>query len=433
MIEVQNLTKRYRDLVAVNNISFTVKKGDILGFLGPNGAGKTTTMRMLTGFLSPTSGAILINGESVFETPLRVKKQIGYLPEVPPLYMDMTVRDYLKHVAALKGIPHRNLTKEVNRASGFCQLERVEPRLIRHLSKGFKQRVGLAQSLLGSPAMLILDEPTSGLDPAQIREVRSLIRELAQEHTVILSTHILPEVKMICNRAIIINEGKMLANDTVANLGRGDDTLTRLHIQLAKPNEKADKLLSSLKQVSSVNALVEHYDFEVVLKDKSEKAQASFLKSLLNDHNLEISEYQNVTPTLEDVFLEIISGKSVDMSAPSAEKANEKEAPAKEDKKQDAPKASAKKEAKEESKPAKTEEKKEEPAEEEAPAKASEEKAEAKEEAKTEEKAEEPATEKVKAEAKPAEAPKKVKKAEDKQGQGGKKGKSKKKRKKKKK
>jgi ABC-2 type transport system ATP-binding protein len=218
MIEVQNLTKRYRDRVAVDRLNFTVAEGEILGFLGPNGAGKSTTMKILTGFLPPSEGVATVAGFDVFEQPLEVKRRIGYLPETPPLYPEMTVAGYLKFVASLKGVPGRGVKAEVERVAGLTGLTDVLGRVIQNLSKGYKQRVGLAQALLGSPPVLILDEPTEGLDPTQRAEVRSLIKGLAGKHTVILSTHILPEVTMTCEKVLIINQGKIVAYDEIRKL-----------------------------------------------------------------------------------------------------------------------------------------------------------------------------------------------------------------------
>jgi len=218
MIEVQHLTKRYRDRVAVEDLTFRVEEGEILGFLGPNGAGKSTTMKILTGFLPPSAGLARVAGFDVFEQPLEVKRRIGYLPETPPLYPEMTVRGYLKFVGALKRLPGRVLKDEVDRVAALTGVAHVMDRVIQNLSKGYKQRVGIAQALLGSPPVLILDEPTEGLDPAQRAEVRALIKGLAGKHTVILSTHILPEVTMTCEKVLIINQGKIVAYDEIRNL-----------------------------------------------------------------------------------------------------------------------------------------------------------------------------------------------------------------------
>jgi ABC-2 type transport system ATP-binding protein len=218
MIEVQNLTKRYRDRSAIEGLTFSVNEGEILGFLGPNGAGKSTTMKILTGFLPPSEGTAKVAGFDVFEQPLEVKRRIGYLPETPPLYPEMTVRGYLKFVAELKKVPGHGIKAEVNRVASLTGLTDILERVIQNLSKGYKQRVGIAQALLGSPPVLILDEPTEGLDPSQRADMRSLIKQLASKHTVILSTHILPEVTMTCEKVLIIHQGKMVAYDEIRKL-----------------------------------------------------------------------------------------------------------------------------------------------------------------------------------------------------------------------
>jgi ABC-2 type transport system ATP-binding protein len=220
MIEVKNLTKRYRDRVAVDALSFSLDQGQVLGFLGPNGAGKSTTMKMLTGFLPPSEGSATVAGFDVFEHPMEVRRRIGYLPETPPLYPEMTVRGYLKFVGTLKGVPRKLLGAEVERVAQAVGVLPELPRVIQNLSKGYRQRVGIAQALLGSPPVLILDEPTEGLDPRQRTEVRALVRSLGQQHTVILSTHLLHEVAATCDRVLIIDQGKMRAFDTLDALSR---------------------------------------------------------------------------------------------------------------------------------------------------------------------------------------------------------------------
>jgi ABC-2 type transport system ATP-binding protein len=220
MIEVQGLTKRYRERVAVENLTFSVDQGEVLGFLGPNGAGKSTAMKMLTGYLPPSSGMAKVDGFDVFEDPLEVKRRIGYLPETPPLYPEMTVRGYLKFVGTLRGVPRKGLITELERVSSQTGLTGVMDRVIHNLSKGYRQRVGIAQALLNSPKVLILDEPTEGLDPTQRAEVRTLIKSLAGRHTVILSTHILSEVTATCGKVLIINQGKIVAFDELHKLAK---------------------------------------------------------------------------------------------------------------------------------------------------------------------------------------------------------------------
>jgi ABC-2 type transport system ATP-binding protein len=234
MIEVSNLVKRYHQLVAVDGISFKVERGEVLGFLGPNGAGKTTTMRILTGALPATAGKVSVAGFDVFEKPLEVKRKIGYLPEFPPLYEELLVDAYLRFVGRLKGITRRDLAGAVDAVKATCGLREVGSRRIGNLSKGYKQRTGLAQALLGNPEVLILDEPTIGLDPNQIVEIRDLIRELAEQHTVVLSTHILPEVVQICNRAVIVHRGRIVADDTLDQLTSEERSLEQTFHQLTQ-------------------------------------------------------------------------------------------------------------------------------------------------------------------------------------------------------
>ncbi len=234
MIEVSNLTKRYHDLLAVDGISFKVDKGEAMGFLGPNGAGKTTTMRILTGALPATSGKVEVAGYEVFEDPMEVKRRVGYMPEVPPLYDELTTTAFLRFVARLKGVARTRLAGEVDRVVTTCGLAEGYRRLIGNPSKGYRQRVGLAQALLGEPEVLILDEPTIGLDPNQIVEIRALIRTLAESHTVILSTHILPEVVQVCRRVVIIHRGRLVADDTIDHLTSEDASLEQIFHELTQ-------------------------------------------------------------------------------------------------------------------------------------------------------------------------------------------------------
>ena len=218
MIEVRNLTKRFGDLVAIRDISFTAGDGEVLGFLGPNGAGKTTTMRIITGFMPATTGTVKVAGYDIFDDSYEVRKRIGYLPENPPLYNDMTVVSYLRFVAKIRGIAKAQVSDSMDRVLRTCGLTEVTERVVGHLSKGYRQRVGLAQALIHNPTVLVLDEPTIGLDPRQIIEIRTLIRELAGKRTVILSTHILPEVQQLCQKVVIINRGHIVIEDTLPNL-----------------------------------------------------------------------------------------------------------------------------------------------------------------------------------------------------------------------
>jgi ABC-2 type transport system ATP-binding protein len=260
MIEVENLYKRYGSTVAVDKITFNVQQGEILGFLGPNAAGKTTTLRMLTCFVPPTGGTAKIEGYDIFHDSLEVRKKIGYLPEHVPLYMDMRVRDYLEFVARVKGIGPRERKEALKTVIGQCGLSSVEGKIINTMSKGFRQRAGLAQALIGNPEVLLLDEPTTGLDPRQITEIRDLIKELGLGHTVILSTHILPEVSMICDRIIIINKGQLVAADSVENLTKA---LTKS--QMTQINVKGDpgRIKECLKDVEGVLAVEQKHEMDL--------------------------------------------------------------------------------------------------------------------------------------------------------------------------
>lgn len=254
MIEVKNLVKRYGSHCAVNNISFQAEEGEILGFLGPNGAGKSTTMNILTGYLSATDGTVRINGHDILEEPNDAKANIGYLPEMPPLYPDMTVREYLDFIYDLKkcALPR---VKHITEICRVMKIEDVYGRLIKNLSKGYKQRVGMAQALIGNPPVLILDEPTVGLDPNQIIEIRSLIKSLGKHHTVILSSHILTEIEAVCDRIIILNEGKIVADDTAENLSAKFSKERRLEARIAAPAQEASSLVAGITGVDKVTVL----------------------------------------------------------------------------------------------------------------------------------------------------------------------------------
>src|SRR5438552_4418549 len=249
LITVENLTKRYAAKTAVEGMSFQVEKGEILGFLGPNGAGKTTTMRIITGYMPATDGSVRVDGFDVFDHPLDVRRRIGYLPENPPLYLEMNVAAYLRFVAKIKGVPKENLESEVARVMERVNITDVQERIIAKLSKGYKQRVGLAQALLNDPPVLILDEPTIGLDPKQIHELRQLINDLAGSHTVVLSTHILPEVEQTCHRVIIIDKGKIVAVDTPRNLRSQLQGVERVTIEV---QGTVSEILSKLKTMPGV-------------------------------------------------------------------------------------------------------------------------------------------------------------------------------------
>ena len=252
VIEVSGLTKRYGKNTAVDHLSFRVKKGQIYGFLGPNGAGKTTTMNMLTGYLAPTEGQIRIDGHDISEEPVEARRRIGYLPEIPPLYLDMTPLEYLRFAAELKGVAKEKRESEVERVMEKTQIQDMQERLIRHLSKGYRQRVGLAQALLGDPEVLILDEPMVGLDPKQIIEIRELIRSLGKKHTVILSSHILSEITSICDHVMIISHGKLAASDTPENLSHYMKNSDVCELKIRGSREACDQGRELLKRVKGL-------------------------------------------------------------------------------------------------------------------------------------------------------------------------------------
>ena len=252
MIEVKNLVKKYGDHAAVNDLSFTVETGKVIGFLGPNGAGKSTTMNMITGYIAPTSGEVLINGINMSEEPEKAKKEIGYLPEIPPLYPDLRVREYLTFVAELKKVAKKERDTTVHKIMGRTGTLDVSERLIRNLSKGYKQRVGLAAAMMGNPDILILDEPTVGLDPKQIIEMRDLIRELSHHHTILLSSHIMQEISAVCDEIIIINEGQMIAKDTPENLTREMVEKNGIHLIVKGTKEQARTALRTVPGIKDV-------------------------------------------------------------------------------------------------------------------------------------------------------------------------------------
>ena len=314
MIEVKNLVKKYGDHTAVDHLSFTVEKGQIYGFLGPNGAGKSTTMNIMTGYLGATDGEILINGHDILKEPEAAKKSIGYLPELPPLYMDMTVMEYLKFSTELKKIKKEDREAEIEKALKLVKLADVQDRLIKNLSKGYKQRVGLAQAILGFPEIIILDEPTVGLDPKQIIEIRELIRELAKEHTVILSSHILAEIREVCDYIMIISKGKLVASDTpehLEELMNGSDTI---HIETRAEEETVREILSGLKDIEDVTYTQENEILKAEVKTKERKDIREAIFSAFAEAQCPLLTLQKTTVSLEEVFLELTGGQKSDES-----------------------------------------------------------------------------------------------------------------------
>ncbi len=332
MITVKELTKRYARTTAVDHISFEVAKGQIVGFLGPNGAGKTTTMRILTCFLPPSSGTATVAGFDVLEQPLEVKRRIGYLPETPPLYPEMETAEYLRFVGKLKGLRGANLRKRVEYVCDRCAIADVKTKLLGKLSKGYRQRVGLAQAIIHNPDVLILDEPTAGLDPKQINETRDLIKDLAGEHTIILSTHILPEVEQTCEQVIIINQGKLVATDSVRNLqarARGAESVV-VEVAGRNGNLEAPIVQHKLEQVSGVSRVQckEQVDSRFVFEVESQKGRLvrGDLARAVVESGWDLNELRPSAMSLEEIFLQLTGGQSSsDQSSPDDEKVSAKE------------------------------------------------------------------------------------------------------------
>ena len=307
MIEVTNLTKKYGDHIAVDHLSFRVEKGQIYGFLGPNGAGKSTTMNIITGYLAATEGTVTIDGKDVQKDPEEAKRAIGYLPELPPLYVDMTVREYLDFVAELKKVPKKERKQQIDEVMEMTQITDMQQRLIRNLSKGYRQRVGLAQAILGYPEVIILDEPTVGLDPKQIIEIRDLIRKLGENHTVILSSHILSEVSAVCDHIMIIAHGKLVASDSPENLQKLMSGSMELNLEV-KGSVAAVK--SALQEISQIDRIEENTEasknvakLKVISKENADIREQVFYA--LADAKLPILEMTHAEKSLEDIFLEL--------------------------------------------------------------------------------------------------------------------------------
>ena len=322
MIEIRNIVKKYGNLYAVNNISFTVNTGEIVGFLGPNGAGKSTTMNILTGYLSATSGTASIDGVDILEKPLEAKRRIGFLPEQPPLYPDMTVKEYLNFVYNLK---HCTLNRKLH-LEEICrvvQLTEVYGRLIKHLSKGYKQRVGIAQALVGNPPVLIFDEPTVGLDPKQIIEVRNLIRSLGEKHTVILSTHILPEVQAVCDRIIVIDKGRIVADEETRDIGRAVKGTRRYHAKICGDPASVLRAVRSVPGVTYVERMTEAEEGSVryLIEADSALEVRKPLFYTLAQNSMPLIGLESAQANLEDVFLSVIE-KPEDTNANGKENAH---------------------------------------------------------------------------------------------------------------
>ena len=307
MIEIENLTKRYGHHVAVDSINLTVNEGEILGFLGPNGAGKSTTMNILTGYISATEGSVRIDGIDILENPEKAKKKIGYLPELPPLYMDMTVEDYLLFVSKIKKVQKSEQVRNLEKIMRATKIFDVRHRVIKNLSKGYKQRVGLAQAIIGDPEVLILDEPTVGLDPKQIIDIRNLIKDLGKKHTIILSSHILSEVSAVCDRIVIINKGKVVASGTPKELS---NTLSFSNKFILRVKGSRTQVVSTLEQIPGADK-VEHLgvreqntvDISIQAKDNNDIREAIF--NALSKANMPILMMRSDDLSLEDIFLQV--------------------------------------------------------------------------------------------------------------------------------
>ena len=313
MIEVNHLTKQYGDHIAVDDLSFTIEKGHIYGFLGPNGAGKSTTMNIMTGCLSATKGDVKIGGYDIFSQPLEAKKLIGYLPEIPPVYIDNTPEEYLRFVAEAKGMAKAEIPAEVERVMAVTQITHMRRRLIKHLSKGYRQRVGIAEAMVGDPEVIILDEPTVGLDPMQIIEIRELIKTLGENHTVILSSHILSEVQAVCEKVIIINHGKMIAYDTPANLESLFASATRISLTVDGSAENAKALLAGIEGIDRIEVGREYEgktELVVVAKLSEDDSLCRSIFNAFADAKTAILKLAAESATLEDIFINL-TGENV--------------------------------------------------------------------------------------------------------------------------
>lgn len=315
MIEVKHVTKKYGNFTAVDDISFTIKDNEVVGFLGPNGAGKSTTMNMITGYIEPTSGKIIVNDYDISKDPKKVKRQIGYMPESTPLYNDLTVREFVNYMADLKYVKRKEKKERVDKVLKDVGLTDVQKKLIRNLSRGYKQRVSMAGALIGDPKVLILDEPTVGLDPKQITEIRDLIRKLGKNHTVILSSHILSEVSQICEKVIIINKGKLLAVDTPSNLEEKFEDDNRIYVTVEDEKNKINKVAKKIKNLKSIEFIKDKNDgtkeYELIADKSTDLRKEIF--NLFPKNDINILELKKTEITLEDAFLKLISQKETEI------------------------------------------------------------------------------------------------------------------------
>ena len=323
MIQVKNVTKKYGSTIAVDDISFDVKDGEIVGFLGPNGAGKSTTMNMITGFIEPTKGQIIINGNDISKRPRKAKKEIGYMPENVPLYYELTAKEFISYMAELKLVKRSERKKEIEKVIEETGLQDVQNKLIRNLSRGYKQRVSLAGALVGNPDVIILDEPTVGLDPKQITEIRELIKELGKKHTVILSTHILSEVSQICEKVIIINKGRIIAVDTPENLEKATKEKNGISVIVEDPKGNMKKLKEKIKEIDSIDFVKDNEDGtkQYVITTSSDIDLRKKLFEVLPKEDIVIFELKKTETTLEDAFIKLIDTTKIDDTTDKKKKA----------------------------------------------------------------------------------------------------------------
>ena len=328
MIQVENITKKYGSFIAVKNISFEIEEGEIVGFLGPNGAGKSTTMNMITGFIEPSSGKIIVDGYDISKKPKKAKKQIGYMPEGVPLYGDLTVKEFVTYMAEIKGVDKKEKKEKVLKAIEETGLTEVQKKLTKNLSRGYKQRVSMAGALVGDPKVIILDEPTVGLDPKQVTEIRALIKELGKTHTVILSSHILSEVSQICNKVIIINKGEIVAIDSPENLEKKVVKDNSVYVTVEDPENKMDTIKEKLEDVQEVKLITENEDKTkkyIISTDKEIDLRKNIFEILAKE-GITIFEMKKADATLEDAFMQLIDTPSKEnIEEPKKEKEGGKE------------------------------------------------------------------------------------------------------------
>lgn len=310
MIEVKNITKKYGSTVAVDNISFQIKEGEIIGLLGPNGAGKSTTMNMITGYIEPTTGEIIIEGYNISKKPQKAKEQIGYMPEGVPLYSDLTVKEFVTYMSELKKVNRKERKEKVEKIIEETGLKNVEKKLIRNLSRGYKQRVSMAGALVGEPKILILDEPTVGLDPKQITEIRQLIKDLGKTHTIILSSHILSEVSQICNKVIIINKGKIIAIDTPENLEKKVNENNNVYVTVEDTDNKIDSIKEKISEIKEIKLIKENEDKtkQYIIETENNTDLRKIIFKEFAKENITIFEMKQANTTLEDAFMKLIEG-----------------------------------------------------------------------------------------------------------------------------